>query len=511
MTQLSRTLAELRAKDEDSFGGKSASLGELIAGGIPVPPGFAVSTAAFEAFLALDGLGERIDARLRGLDPQDLAAVEAACAEIALQMRRTPVPEAVAAEVERHYGALAAASEKRQPPVAVRSSARGEDSAEATFAGQQETYLWVRGTDGVCEAIRGCWISLYSPPAIAYRARMGSADAQPPAMGVAVQAMVDAEVSGVMFTCSPLTGDPSVVAINASWGLGLGVVGGEVTPDDFLISKVSRELLRSTIADKHVEYVPDPGGRGTHRVAVEQARRTRALPRRGAPARSGRDGAADRAPLRLAPGRRVGDRAHRQLPRQPLRAPVATGHGDGEGRIGGGRRPGRPGRDVTGARHLRSSATEGLSLALSDEDVSEILRIIDSSQLDELEIETPSFSLRVTRGGARARPSASPKPPPSPRDAAPAPPAPPPPSAASSEIEAPMLGTFYRTESPAHPPFVELGDHVEPDTVVCLIEVMKLMNHIQAGVSGTIVEILAASGELVEFGQPIFRVALERE
>ncbi|MGD1051607.1 MAG: acetyl-CoA carboxylase biotin carboxyl carrier protein [Solirubrobacteraceae bacterium] len=150
-------------------------------------------------------------------------------------------------------------------------------------------------------------------------------------------------------------------------------------------------------------------------------------------------------------------------------------------------------------------------MALSDEDVSEILRIIDSSQLDELEIETPSFSLRVTRGGARARPSASPKPPPSPRDAAPAPPAPPPPSAASSEIEAPMLGTFYRTESPAHPPFVELGDHVEPDTVVCLIEVMKLMNHIQAGVSGTIVEILAASGELVEFGQPIFRVALERE
>lgn len=274
MTELSRTLAELRAKDEDRFGGKSASLGELIAGEIPVPPGFATSTAAFEAFLALDGLGERIDARLRGLDPGDLAAVEAACAEIALDMRRTPVPEAVAAEVERHYAALAAASDKRQPPVAVRSSARGEDSAEATFAGQQETYLWVRGTDGVCEAIRGCWISLYSPPAIAYRARMGSADAQPPAMGVAVQAMVDAEVSGVMFTCSPLTGDPSVVAINASWGLGLGVVGGEVTPDDFLISKVSRELLRSTIADKHVEYVPDPGGRGTHRVAVEQARRT---------------------------------------------------------------------------------------------------------------------------------------------------------------------------------------------------------------------------------------------
>ena len=274
MTELSRALAQLRATDEAGFGGKSASLGELIAGGIPVPPGFALSAAAFESFLAVDGLGERVAARLHGLDPEDVAAAAAASAEIALAMRRTPVPEAVAAEVERHYGALAAASGKRQPPVAVRSSARGEDSAEATFAGQQETYLWVRGTDGVCEAVRGCWISLYSPPAIAYRAQMAAPDSGPPAMGVAVQAMVDAEVSGVMFTCSPLTGDPSVVAINASWGLGLGVVGGEVTPDDFLISKVSNELLRSTIADKQVEYVPDPGGRGTHRVAVAPERRS---------------------------------------------------------------------------------------------------------------------------------------------------------------------------------------------------------------------------------------------
>jgi pyruvate,water dikinase len=273
VTELARELSTLRAADESSFGGKSASLGELIAAGIPVPPGFAVSTAAFEAFLAAGGLGERVERRLESLDPEDVAAVAAVSREIALEMRRTPVPEPVAAEVARHYAALAAASNKRQPPVAVRSSARGEDSADATFAGQQETYLWVRGTDGVCEAIRGCWISLYSPEAIAYRARM-AAGAGAAAMGVAVQLMVDAEVSGVMFTASPLSGDPSVVAINASWGLGLGVVGGEVTPDDFLVSKVSREVLRATIADKHVEHVPDPGGRGTHRVAVAEPRRS---------------------------------------------------------------------------------------------------------------------------------------------------------------------------------------------------------------------------------------------
>jgi pyruvate,water dikinase len=275
MTELARALEQLRAPDEEGYGGKSASLGELIAGGIPVPPGFAVSTAAFEAFLAAGSLRETVAELLAGVDPEDVGAVTDASAAVALAMRRTPVPESVSAEVEAHYAALAAASAKRQPPVAVRSSARGEDSAEATFAGQQETYLWVRGTDGVCEAIRGCWISLYSPEAISYRARMADSGS-PPAMGVAVQLMVDAAVSGVMFTCSPLTGDPSVVAINASWGLGLGVVGGEVTPDDFLISKVSREVLRATIADKAVEYVPDPGGRGTHRVAVAEPRRSAA-------------------------------------------------------------------------------------------------------------------------------------------------------------------------------------------------------------------------------------------
>ena len=131
-------------------------------------------------------------------------------------------------------------------------------------------------------------------------------------------------------------------------------------------------------------------------------------------------------------------------------------------------------------------------MALRDEDVSEILRIIDSAELDELSIETPAFSLHVVRrpttpGAPRPQPAAS--------------------STTTREIEAPMLGTFYRTESPSHPPFVEVGDRVAADSVVCLIEVMKLMNHIQAGVSGTIVEVLARSGELVEFGQPLFAVA----
>ena len=177
-------------------------------------------------------------------------------------------PDGAQEEVERHYGELAADPE---PPVAVRSSALGEDSAEATFAGQQETFLWVRGVDGVCDAMRDCWMSLYSPEALSYRARLGGGEAD--AMGVTIQLMADARISGVMFTCNPVSGDPSMVAINASWGLGLAVVGGEVTPDDYLVSKVTREVVRRTIAAKDVEYVPGEDGRGAMRVDVPAERR----------------------------------------------------------------------------------------------------------------------------------------------------------------------------------------------------------------------------------------------
>ena len=205
-------LAELRAADEALFGGKSANLGELIAAGIPVPPGFALSSAAAEA---------------------DLDAVVAAYEELG------------------------------SPPVAVRSSAVGEDSAEATFAGLQDTYLWVRGAERVGQAVRDCWASLDNPEAVAYRERLGG---PPAAMGVTVQVMVDAAVSGVMFTCNPVSGDPSTVAVNASWGLGLAVVGGEVTPDEYRVSKVTGEVLHRTIGPKRIQYVA--GAEGAEQVDV---------------------------------------------------------------------------------------------------------------------------------------------------------------------------------------------------------------------------------------------------
>ena len=265
-----RLLADLRSEDTPRFGGKSTSLGELLHAEVPVPPGFALATTAFDAFLAAAGLEGRVAQALEAMDARDIGSVQAAAEAIRAAVTATPVPEEVCAEIAEGYAALAAeAGAGEDVPVAVRSSAVGEDSATATFAGQQETSLWVRGADAVCAAVRDCWASGWSTPAISYRARLG--DDPRPQMGVAIQLMVDATVSGVMFTCNPVSGDPSVIAVNASWGLGQGVVGGEVTPDEFFVSRVTREIVRQTIGAKHVEYRPADSG-GTERLPVAEAR-----------------------------------------------------------------------------------------------------------------------------------------------------------------------------------------------------------------------------------------------
>jgi pyruvate,water dikinase len=235
-----------------------------------VPPGFALATHAFSSFLTENELEREIADRLARLATEDVESVRTASDAIGRAMRAAPLPEPVRREVAERYAELADSAGESEPAVAVRSSATGEDSAEATFAGQQETYLWVRGIEAVCEAVRNCWVSLYSPTALSYRARLKHAPE--PAMGVTIQLMVDAEVSGVMFTCNPVSGDPSMVAVNASWGLGLAVVGGEVTPDDYLVSKVTREVVREQINHKPVEYVPDQDGRGAVEVSVAPQR-----------------------------------------------------------------------------------------------------------------------------------------------------------------------------------------------------------------------------------------------
>jgi pyruvate, water dikinase len=254
---VTRSLDELRSADAGEFGGKSANLGELRAAGIPVPPGFAIGAAAYRAFVEATGIDGTIAAALPHGAEHAAKAIDEA-------MRFAPLPDELRGELDLRYAELG------EPPVAVRSSALGEDSQDATYAGQQETFLWVRGVEHLCDAVRDCWVSLYTPRAISYRAHLGVTDA---AMGVTVQEMIDAVVSGVMFTCNPVSGDPSMVAVNASWGLGLAVVGGETNPDDYLVSKVTGEVVRRTINSKDVEYVVEPSGRGTVRVEVPAERR----------------------------------------------------------------------------------------------------------------------------------------------------------------------------------------------------------------------------------------------
>jgi pyruvate, water dikinase len=277
-----RALSELRASDAGAFGGKSANLGELLSAGISVPPGFAIGASAFLEFVAATGLEGMLRETTSRVRPGDVESIDAAAKTIGEAMRFAPLPAGVRAEVEAAHAELGEWAGTERPPLAVRSSALGEDSADASFAGQQETFLWVRGVEQVCDAVRDCWVSLYSPPAIGYRAAhsgtraAGPAGSAEPAMGVAVQLMVDAEVSGVLFTCNPVSGDPSMVAIDAAYGLGVGVVGGELTPDNYLVSKVTGELVRRAVTTKHVEYVPDASGAGTVRVEVSADRRDEA-------------------------------------------------------------------------------------------------------------------------------------------------------------------------------------------------------------------------------------------
>ena len=253
--------------DVPTVGGKGASLGELLRAGIRVPTGFTVTTAAFrQAIEHLDAQGD-IVRRIVALDPSDAATLAATTAEIRRVVESAPLPADVADAVSASYAALCAESGEHDLPVAVRSSATSEDSADASFAGLQDTYLWVRGATEVLEQVRRCWASLYSVESVTYRLRRDIPETDL-AMAVVVQRMVDSRSSGVMFTRSPLTGDRSVICLDSSWGLGSAVVSGDVTPDSFMVSKVTGDITRRTVATKTTWHQPDPSGSGVIETEV---------------------------------------------------------------------------------------------------------------------------------------------------------------------------------------------------------------------------------------------------
>jgi pyruvate,water dikinase len=260
--------SEIGLADVPTVGGKGASLGELLRAGIRVPTGYAVTTAAFrQAVEHLTVEGEPIPSRVAALDPADPEGLAAETARVRAVVESAPLPAGVAEAISSAYAALCEECGDPSQPVAVRSSATSEDSAEDSFAGLQDTYLWVRGGNSVVEHVRRCWASLYSVESVTYRLRRGIPETDL-GMAVVVQRMVGARSSGVMFTRSPVSGDRSVVAIDASWGLGSAVVSGDVTPDSFVVSKVTNEITRRTIATKTRWHRPDPSGYGVVEVDV---------------------------------------------------------------------------------------------------------------------------------------------------------------------------------------------------------------------------------------------------
>jgi pyruvate,water dikinase len=240
----------------DLVGGKCSSLGELINAGVRVPPGFALTTHGFRQFMRDAGIQSAVSKLLDGLDHGDMDKLEEASRVIREMIESCPISIELEDLVAECYRKLSVRCCVPAVPVAVRSSATAEDLPGASFAGQQDTYLWIRGIDDVMHHVRRCISSLYTGRAIAYRMKMGFPHEQV-AISVGIQKMANSFSAGVMFTIHPTNGDRSVIVIDSNYGFGESVVSGEVTPDHFVVNKVALDIMERTISTKEICYTVD--------------------------------------------------------------------------------------------------------------------------------------------------------------------------------------------------------------------------------------------------------------
>jgi len=252
---------EVGRDDVPLAGGKGANLGELTRAQIPVPPGFIVTSEVYFHFLAERKLGGKIQKFLESLDPQDGEGLAKTALRIKQLISTATMPPEVAEQIKQAYRKLDGGL------VAVRSSATAEDLPEASFAGQQRTFLNVQGEDEVVAAVKGCWASLFEPRAIFYRALYGF-DHLKVGIAVPVQKMVQSDVSGVIFTIEPMTNDTSKIVIEAAYGLGEAVVSGEITPDLYLINKDELIILEKRIVKQEWQIVRNVASRGGEQTNV---------------------------------------------------------------------------------------------------------------------------------------------------------------------------------------------------------------------------------------------------
>ncbi|MHB1132223.1 MAG: PEP/pyruvate-binding domain-containing protein [Chloroflexota bacterium] len=264
MTDYTMALADPRARHLRLVGGKGVSLTRMVAAGLPVPAGFHITTEGYRRFIEANGLQEEIVRAATGASADDPASLELATSAIRALFDSATMPEEVSAAVRRAYDELGGSDF----PVAVRSSATAEDLPGLSFAGQYDTLLNVRGEDALLAAVRQCWMSLWTARAIGYRLR-NRVQQGTVAMAVVIQAMIPAQVSGVLFTANPTSGERDELVINASYGLGEAVVSGSVTPDSYTMEKASLSLKEMVLGTKEIAIVA-AGGQGTTRHSISQ-------------------------------------------------------------------------------------------------------------------------------------------------------------------------------------------------------------------------------------------------
>jgi pyruvate,water dikinase len=243
---------ELKKEDVDIAGGKGANLGELTQSGIPVPPGFVITSATYQKFLNETGITQEIMDILDALDVNNNKELQESARKIKKIINETEIPDEISSLIIEAYNALCHRIGKENAFVAVRSSATAEDLPEASFAGQQDTYLNVKGPEDLIKYVRKCWASLFGARAIFYREE-NDFDHSKVYIAVVVQEMVDAEKAGVMFTVHPSTGEEKIL-IEGAWGLGEGVVSGTVTPDTYWMDKVTGKILEKQVSEKKTMF-----------------------------------------------------------------------------------------------------------------------------------------------------------------------------------------------------------------------------------------------------------------
>ena len=266
---------ELSKDDIGIAGGKGANLGELTQAGIPVPPGFVVTAQAYEYFMDEAGINDKVMSILEETDINDTKALQAAAEEIKKIIVESPIPDDLVMYIREYYNELCQRVGEEDTDVAIRSSATAEDLPEASFAGQQDTFLHVSGDEEVIEFIRKCWASLFEARAIFYREE-NNFEHSKVYIAVVVQKMAFADKAGVMFTVNPSTGE-EIALIEGSWGLGEAVVSGDVTPDNYQVDKRNNEIVNVTISDKKVMYTNDEDGTSVKIEVPEDKRKERVL------------------------------------------------------------------------------------------------------------------------------------------------------------------------------------------------------------------------------------------